>query len=370
MNDTSYKNYMDNILNYSTYNLEAYMTPVWKNNIVYHESIMFVPNPVTKEIEPAPLLYIPDKVVAVQSSDYSIKYKENIDYIVENDSIRITRNSSIPTWKYDEYYLLQPDAIPIQSASASERYVKVANGREFSRMQLAVTYSHNCKWNGIKPKYEGGKLARTIAKLKAKEPLTIVYYGDSIIEGCEASGRNLIKPSMPIFTTMVTEQLRKSYGYESIDEKNTAVGGTNSEWGKDNAGMMVAIHNPDLVVIGFGMNDSGGNISVEAYEQNIREIIKTVRANNHSSEFVLVSSSIPNPDCIGWTYLQAEYKNSLEHIERDTIGVAIAPMTQIHEYLLRKKRYDDMNGNGVNHPNDFFARVYAQTVSQCLIENL
>lgn len=361
---------MDNILNYSTYNLEAYMTPIWKNNIVYNESIMFVPNSVTREIEPAPLLYAPDKVLAVQSSDYSTKYQEEIDYIVENNCIRITKNSSIPIWKYDEYYLLQPDTIPIQSASAKERYVKVANGREFSKMQLAVTYSHKCKWNGIKPKYEEEKLARTIAKLKSKELLTILYYGDSIIEGCEASGRNLIKPGMPIFTAMVTEQLKKSYAYENINEKNTAVGGTNSEWGKDNVRMKVAIHKPDLVVIGFGMNDSGGNISVEAYEQNIRDIIKTVRANNDSSEFVLVSSSIPNPDCIGWTYLQADYKNSLEHIEKDTVGVAIAPMTQMHEYLLAKKRYDDMNGNGVNHPNDFLARVYAQTVSQCLIENL
>ena len=54
----------------------------------------------------------------------------------------------------------------------------------------------------------------------------------------------------------------------------------------------------------------------------------------------------------------------------DTSGTALVPMTEIHQYLLTKKRYDDMNGNGVNHPNDFLARIYGQAVCQTLIEGL
>ena len=42
----------------------------------------------------------------------------------------------------------------------------------------------------------------------------------------------------------------------------------------------------------------------------------------------------------------------------------------MHTYPLSKKRYEDMDGNGVNHPNDFLARVYAQTIAQCLVPNL
>lgn len=358
------------VLDYHSYNLEAYITPIWENNVVYNESLMFVPNPVTKEIDPAPLLYTPDEILAVQSSDYSLQYKEGFDYRIENNHIRLTKNSRIPVWSYDDYYLLEPAAYSIQSAGAKGRYVRYANGCEFSKMQIAVTYRHEDKWTGIKPGFEGDKLTRTILRLKAKQPVTIVYYGDSIMEGCEASGRNRIKPYMPIFTAMVTEQLKKSYGYEDIYGHNTALGGTNSNWGKINAKERISQYKPDLAVINFGMNDSTGNISIEDYEQNTRDIIETVRTDNQKAEFVLISSGVPNPDCSGWTHLQASYRKSLEAIAMNTPGVMVSPMTQIQEYLLTRKRYDDMNGNGVNHPNDFFARVYAQAISQALIETI
>ena len=37
-------------------------------------------------------------------------------------------------------------------------------------------------------------------------------------------------------------------------------------------------------------------------------------------------------------------------------------MTGMHHALLKRKLFRDMTGNNVNHPNDFLARVYAQTI--------
>jgi hypothetical protein len=37
-------------------------------------------------------------------------------------------------------------------------------------------------------------------------------------------------------------------------------------------------------------------------------------------------------------------------------------MTAVHGSLLSKKSYADMTGNNINHPNDYLARVYAQTL--------
>ena len=51
-------------------------------------------------------------------------------------------------------------------------------------------------------------------------------------------------------------------------------------------------------------------------------------------------------------------------------GVAVAKMTDMHLHLLSLKRYWDMTGNNINHPNDFLARVYAQVVAQMLVEEL
>jgi len=45
----------------------------------------------------------------------------------------------------------------------------------------------------------------------------------------------------------------------------------------------------------------------------------------------------------------------------------VAPVTSIHQHILNFKRYYDMTGNNVNHPNDFMARVYTQVVNAILI---
>ena len=43
-------------------------------------------------------------------------------------------------------------------------------------------------------------------------------------------------------------------------------------------------------------------------------------------------------------------------------GVALADATAVWERLLRHKHDFDLTGNGLNHPNDFGHRLYAQTV--------
>ena len=49
-------------------------------------------------------------------------------------------------------------------------------------------------------------------------------------------------------------------------------------------------------------------------------------------------------------------------------GVAIADMTSVWEEFLKRKQDWDITGNGVNHPNDFGHRVYAQILSALLID--
>jgi acyl-CoA thioesterase-1 len=43
-------------------------------------------------------------------------------------------------------------------------------------------------------------------------------------------------------------------------------------------------------------------------------------------------------------------------------GMAVADLTSFWELLLTRKTFADITGNGVNHPNDFGHRVYAQVL--------
>ena len=71
---------------------------------------------------------------------------------------------------------------------------------------------------------------------------------------------------------------------------------------------------------------------------------------------------LANKDVAGFAGYQEDYLPELLALEEE--GTAVADLTSIHKYLITKKRYFDMTGNNVNHPNDFFARFYAQVILQ------
>ena len=85
-----------------------------------------------------------------------------------------------------------------------------------------------------------------------------------------------------------------------------------------------------------------------------------------SSEFILIATSLANPEVRGFAGLQQAYLEPMLRLERE--GVCVADMTSLHAALLRRKAFRDMTGNNVNHPNDFLAAVYAQTVLRILGE--
>ena len=44
----------------------------------------------------------------------------------------------------------------------------------------------------------------------------------------------------------------------------------------------------------------------------------------------------------------------------------VGSVSYTHLYLLERKPYIDMTGNNTNHPNDFLARLYVQTLLAAL----
>ena len=63
--------------------------------------------------------------------------------------------------------------------------------------------------------------------------------------------------------------------------------------------------------------------------------------------------------------LFGQYRNKLN--ELTSPSVALADVTSVWERFLRLKQDWDQTGNGVNHPNDFGHRVYAQVISALLL---
>jgi hypothetical protein len=89
---------------------------------------------------------------------------------------------------------------------------------------------------------------------------------------------------------------------------------------------------------------------------------------NPGAEFILVATMVGNPE---WTASSMEhylaYREKLLALQSDS--VAVADMTSIWLEFLKHKTLHDITGNGVNHPNDFGHRVYAQVILSLLSES-
>ena len=174
---TTTANKKDNLLEYNKYNLKTYMQPVWQGNTMYNEIVMFYPNGTTKKVDPAPLLYTPKKVISVRSFDLKTEYVEGVDYTVKDGCIALTENSRIKAWKYDDYYLSAPSASPeggLPCISVPGRYFVFGDGVLFAKYQVCVTYTHEDKWTGPIPAYQGAKLPKTAMALAKKQTLNVV----------------------------------------------------------------------------------------------------------------------------------------------------------------------------------------------------
>ena len=258
----------------SLYDLTAYTEPYWTGSRTVNESVL----PMRGEdgtIAPISLLYPIDQVESVWNAELTKAYLPGRDYRVENGKLVIPEGSTIPVLNYNDLYLTELlDANGFEATKSG--YIFFTEGDFFHKAQLAVTYTHSAAWEGPIPEAQGTSLPRTLEKLKNGEQLTIVYYGDSITAGCNASAHINAQPYAPRWTDLVTQRLRLLYPDAAITAWNDAVGGKDAAWGAQNAAG-VAERSPDLVIIAFGLNDANQGARTGAFEESIRSIMTTIR---------------------------------------------------------------------------------------------
>lgn len=344
---------------YRVYDNQAYTYPIWEPELVVNETVMFV-EAEDGTVPPAPLMYTPTKVIGVLSATMTRIYEEGKDYRIEGNTIVRTENSSIPVMRHDEYY---PETeIPGKTmARTGGGYIYFSEGDFFHSQQIAITYEHEDTWKGPVPEYKGELLPKTIQKLQNGESLTIVLNGDSIAAGGNSSAVVGAMPMVPMWFQMFCDSLKNAYDSELIVQ-NTAVGGQIAPWGLENAHTLVGQYKPDLAILAFGMNDA---LTPDQFVSVTQQTMDKIREDAPECEFILVGGIVPNKEFAGFWRYQYAYEGAMMALEQE--GVAVAPVTTMHQYLLETKRYYDMTGNNVNHCNDFLARIYAQVMDTLLI---
>ncbi|MEG0766693.1 MAG: SGNH/GDSL hydrolase family protein [Clostridia bacterium] len=339
--------------------LQKILQPYWLGHEMVEESILPLAD-AQGDIAPIALLYPVTEVHCVQSATLDTLYHPGIDYRIEDGLLVIPRTSAIPRMTMETYRPSQQ--LPGQTFRHADGngWIAFHEGHFFHAHQTVISYHHDAPWTGYVPPCKQHLLPRTARMLAEKQDFRLLFYGDSITTGANASMRTHIEPFQPDWCTLVARQLEHHHQHPEITVFNTAMGGKDSAWGLLEVDARAAQLHPDLVVLAFGMNDGSARRPAAEFSAHTAAIMAAIRRENPSCEFLLVASMLPNREVDGFFGMQPDYAPAL--LAMETEGICVADMMHVHQSLLARKSYRDMTGNNVNHPNDFLIRIYAQVL--------
>ncbi len=351
------------------------LRPIWEKEI-YRETITMIPEDDGSYGE---LLYTPDGKVIVESYDGKTIYQEGKDYILEGRRICLPEGSAIPHTTADILYhdteeeaKKELDELPYDLgfgpvSTSDGRYITlraIDHPEYLTKWQVCVSYHTAEEWQGVKPCSKTKLLPVFAKKCQSQETVRILIYGDSISCGYDCSGFHHQAPEQPIWPELVAKGLEEQYGCK-VDMDNISKAGEGTAWAAEHADERIASQEYDLVILGFGMNDrEPGNI----FQGHMKELIRQVQRKLPKAELLLITTTLPNPATptppIHFTAYQDEYSDVLNALEET--GIAVADVQAVQKEVGKRKRYLDITGNWLNHPNDFLARLQAQVVFAAL----
>ncbi len=303
--------------------------------------------------EPAKLAFAPllSKPINVRNTyrdglPQTVHYVPGRDYLFDaSGQIQRTAESRIPDFRTNILYGKED--------FNHSQFPGFGNGAFF----VYVDYSHREKCQPVPQitQLNASCLPITRKQLRAGEKVRIVAYGDSITAGGDAS-----EPGM-IFWERWAEALRKKYPQAKVETINGATGGDSTVQGLQRLQAKVLSPNPNLVLVGFGMNDHNrGGVPPDDFAENLRTMIDRIRANT-CAEIVLFSAFPPNPKWHYGTHNMEAYAVTTEQVAREK-HCAFADVYHLWMDIATRKRPEDLLGNNINHPNDFGHWIFFQAL--------
>ena len=314
------------------------------DNYIHGESI------VLDKVNPANLLF--DKIISgsiVIRSNYDSKipntiiYKEGEDYIIDykKGTIRRTEKSRIPDYSKHSLY-----------GNKNFDYTKV---KTYSNQPFFIWADYQTKNNTniSKPVFYQKNIKNSLDKLNKNKPLKIIIFGDSI-----SCGGEVTEPRFAFYSRFI-DWLQKKRPKCKITFENGATGGDTTVNGLVRVKEKVLTRNPDLVLVGFGMNDHNKNfVAPEEFQKNLESIVKQIK-DKTNADLLLFSTFPPNPNWNASSHSMDKYAEITKKVAKETKS-AYADVYSVWMEVLNRKNSQSLLNNNINHPNNFGHWIYSQ----------
>ena len=209
-------------------------------------------------------------------------------------------------------------------------------------------------------------------------PINIVAFGDSVTHGAIGAGEIDYES---VYWNRLRKKILDVRNYVPVNAINAGIGGITASASLARIERDVLSHNPDLIIVCFGLNDVNG--SLETYLSSLRTIFEACRGENR--DVIFMTPNMLNTRVADDTeeiYMQyaavtAGYQNGgrMDEYMRNACELAremgITVCDCYSEWKERSKTEDIMNllANRINHPIREMHELFAQMLFDLLFDN-
>ncbi len=202
---------------------------------------------------------------------------------------------------------------------------------------------------------ERGGLPHVFAKLKAGEPVTVVYFGGSITAGAGASDGNRTS-----YRVLVGQWFTATFPRSTVTNVDAAIGGTGSDLGAFRANRDVLAHHPNLVFVEFAVND--GSTPDAMIDRAMEGIVRQIRRADPATDICFVYTFVvgQRAEVVGTGLTRAMRRDEAvaAHYGIPSVNMALPAARRLEDGTLTVPQFSK---DGV-HPTDAGYLIYADAI--------
>ncbi len=208
-------------------------------------------------------------------------------------------------------------------------------------------------------------------------PITIVAFGDSVTHGAVAGGEINYET---VYWNRLKQKINAVRNYVPVNVINAGIGGITASASLSRMESQVLAHNPDLVIICFGLNDVNGTL--ENYLSALKEIF--TRCKEKGADVIFMTPNMLNtrvaPDTaeayFNYAGKTAEMQNggkmdkyiySAIDLAKE-MGVTVCDCYSKWKKLSETEDITMLLANRINHPTKEMHELFAKELFDCIFE--
>ena len=212
--------------------------------------------------------------------------------------------------------------------------------------------------------------------LEKDGPITIVAFGDSVTHGALGPGEISYET---VYWNRLKQKLNAYKSYMPVNVINAGIGGTSAKASLARMDRQVLAHNPDLIIVCFGLNDVNG--SLEDYIEPLRQIF--ARSLAFGAETVFMTPNMlntyqhPNTSSVHFDYAAktAEYQNggrmdkyiyAAVDLAKE-MGVTVVDCYSMWKELAKTEDVTVKLVNYINHPRAEMHELFADALFNAIM---